>query len=167
MLKKDSSPDWFARGAAALGIALSIVGLGLTYYNYRWQKEIYQENIAERILVRLGASRTFNDVESSSLDPKGEVGVEVVNIGLRPLYIKRAYMQIGNEIFDFYEHNPAKKNEPLKLLAPSEAANYRLSWDFLEHPLQEWPESNSKEENIQVQVETTKKTFCFEHQTIN
>jgi hypothetical protein len=166
MSKKDPSPDWFARGTAALGIALSIVGLGLTYYNYRWQTAIYQENIAERILVRLSASRTVNDVESFSLDPKGEVGLEIVNIGLRPLYIKRVHMQIESRIFTFYEHDPAKTNEPMKLLGPSEAANYRMSWDFLEHPFTVGPESDSKEEDVQVQVGTSKKTFSFEHQTM-
>jgi hypothetical protein len=72
MAKKDSSPDWFARSVAALGIILSMVGLGLTYHNYRWQREIYQENQAERILIRLGASRTMN-FKSFSFNPKGEV----------------------------------------------------------------------------------------------
>jgi len=165
MAKKDSSPDWFARSVAALGIILSIVGLGLTYHNYRWQREIYQENLAERILIRLGASRTMN-YKSFSFNPKGEVGVEVVNIGLRPLYIKRVDMRTGNRIFTFYQHDPLKTNEPTKLLAPSDATNYSLSWNFSEHPLIDWRESDPKED-IEVEVETTTKTFSFPHQTMN
>ncbi len=146
MAKKDSSPDWFARSVAALGIILSIVGLGLTYHNYRWQREIYQENLAERILIRLGASRTMN-YKSFSFNPKGEVGVEVVNIGLRPLYIKRVDMRTGNRIFTFYQHDPLKTN-------------------VSEHPLIDWRESDPKED-IEVEVETTTKTFSFPHQTMN
>src|SRR6267378_5789197 len=156
MPEKHSSPDWFARGAAAVGIGLSILGLSLTYANYRWQKEIYQENTAERILVRVGVSRVGTAFEPS-FNPNGEVRVEVVNIGLRSLYIKKVEMQIENEIFAFYQHDPTKTSEPMKLLEPSEAANYTSSWSFSEHPLTEWPESDAKKEDVQVQVETTKR----------
>src|SRR5689334_7866590 len=130
-----------------------MVGLGLTYHNYRWQREIYRENLAERILIRLDTSGTMN-YKSISFNPKGEVGVEVVNIGLRPVYIKRVDMRTGKQIFTFYQHDSLKTNESTKLLAPSEATNYSLSWNFPEHPLIDWGESDAKED-IEVQVETT------------
>jgi hypothetical protein len=168
MPEKHSSPDWFARGAAAVGIVLSILGFGLAYTNYRWQKEIYQENTAERILVRVGISRPVNDPEPFSLNPNGEMKIEVVNIGLRSLYIKKVEIRIENSIFTFYQHDdPKATSEPMKLLEPSEAANYTLSWNFSEHSLMEWPGTDSKKEDVQVQVETTKKTFSFQHQTVN
>jgi len=167
MPEKHSSPDWFARGAAALGIVLSMLGFGLAYTNYRWQKEIYQENTAERILVRVGISRPVKDLGPFALNPNGEVTIEVVNIGLRSLYIKKVEIQIQNNIFTFYQHDPTKTREPMKLLEPSEAANYTLSWNFSEHPLMEWPESDSKKEDVQVEIETTKKMFSFQHQIVN
>jgi hypothetical protein len=89
-----------------------------------------------------------------------------VNIGLRPLYIKRVDMRIGKRIFTFYQDDSLKTDEPTKSLAPSEATNYSLSWNFSEHPLIDWRESDPKED-IEVQVETTTKMFSFPHQTMN
>lgn len=162
------------------GAVLSTVGIVLSILNYLLAKRNQKENTAERILVHLDAVRTIinpTDTEPLSLDPEGEVGMEVVNVGLRPLFIKRAEMRIGNEVFVFifYGHDPivssyrpGRANEPLKVLEPSEAIRYKLSWDFSKHPLAKmgkWPDS--RDEDIEVQVQTTKKTFVFHHQKMN
>jgi hypothetical protein len=171
MAKKESSPDWFARTVAMVGLGLSIVGLVLTYFNFRWQKEIYAENIAERILVRLSASRTIGDAELFAFNPKGEVGIEVVNTGLRHLYIKKIEVRTkDNRLFQFFEYNPTKTNEQMKLLEPSEAVSYRMSWDFSEHPLGYWGKESADEkmeDMEEVEVETTNKLFSFQHQKLN
>lgn len=194
MTEKHSSPGWFARGTAIVGIVLTALGLVLGYLNYRWQREndrrqreIQEESTAERILVRLDSSRTIknvhtlNDLENlkhlvgtgylPTLDPKGEVGMEITNIGLRPLFIKKAVARVGSSVFPFHEHDPfpllpnddpAKTNEATKLLEPSETIRYPLSWDFSDYPLA----PNSPMEDMEVEVQTTKNTFSCQHQFV-
>lgn len=162
---------WWGAILSTVGIIVSILGL-------RWQRKIHQENTAERILVHLDAVMT-----ETSYPAPGEVRMEVVNIGLRPLFIKRADMRMRGHpghTFTFYEHDPAKINEPMKSLEPSEAITYSLSWDF-----KWWEEAvrtlvvnpqmahiawlkapNLGMEDIEVQVQTTKKTFSFQHQSV-
>lgn len=174
MPQKPSSPDLFARGLAVAGLLLSVIGLVLTYYNYRWQKTVYQENIEERILTRLSSKRTIS-FTTEHFDPKGEMVVEVVNIGLRPIYLKSVEMRIadpsshGEFVFAFYGHkspvrpNESKPNESIKL-EPSQSRSFRMSWDFKEHPIHEWSEGSytvGREEKIELQVDTTKKSFTL------
>jgi hypothetical protein len=103
-------PDWWARGGALAGIGLSIIGLVLTYRSYHWQQQVYQESLEERVLVRTMAWITLKmdkDYEGVvPTEPEGTLGVEVVNIGMRPLYLKSVTAKIGNSILTFYERDP-------------------------------------------------------------
>ena len=188
MAEKHSSPDWIARLGAlvavvgtVVGIVLSILSLRLGYSNSHWQKEIQEETTAERILVHLDATRFANGLSSAAMTPNGEVGMEVVNIGLRPLFIKRAEMRIRGRTLTFYEHDlvPILPSEPMKSLGPSETIRYRLGWDFekreeMEEPRSKledgtyvWLPASQIEDIEEVQVQTTKKTFVFQHQIVN
>lgn len=192
MAEKHSSPGWFARYAP---IGVSILSLVLAYLSYHSQKETQEESTAERILVHLDAARFANELSATAVTPKGEVGMEVVNIGLRPLFIKRAEMRIRGDILTFYDHDPippidvAKTNEPMKSLGPSEAIRYKLGWDFEKReevnvlkiedgsynvlPIEErvvyldGGMRNLQMKDVEVQVQTTKKTFVLQHQIVN
>lgn len=82
-----SSPDWFARGTALAAILLTAIGLPLTYRNQSLQTKMYQEGLEERILVRVDFEYTFkiND---------GVVGVDVVNAGMHPIYVKTVRIEV-------------------------------------------------------------------------
>jgi hypothetical protein len=164
-----SSPDWFARTTALLAIGLTIISLYFTHRTYNWQTKTYQEGLEERILVRFGFQHT---VESG----QGDVGVEVVNIGTHAIYPKSVEIEIPGECdrmaaalqtqtpdacgFMVYDRNPTKLNGPIKPLQPGEAREYRMKWDFSKLPLQEWARTRTSfQEDLWVQVETTKKVF--------
>lgn len=174
MPPKDDKPSWLDRLVKALAVAGFLLGLwnlGWQIFTFRWQKEIYEESVAERILARLSASRTFN---KKGWDAKGEVAVEVVNIGSRPLYLKSVVIQTENdESLVFYNADAPKGNESTKLLQPSESAKYSQEWDFSEHPLREWPKppdstiAVGRKEEVTVEVWTTKKFFSVPHSTLS
>lgn len=160
-----SSPrDRFARRSTALfAIFLTVISVSLFYPGkvgegtYRWQKETYQGNPLERILVRLGFSRTKVE-NTNAYAPKGDVGVEVVNIGMRPIYIDSVQLEFDGRIFTFDERDPFQPKEGTKL-GPGESANYKLNWDFTKEQLDEWVHSGTLERNLWADIETTKKTF--------
>jgi hypothetical protein len=86
-------PDWWARGIAIFGSVLTIIGLIFTLFNYRWQTKTYQESLEERVFVRLFASLAFQPVDRATWtqkwslwNPKGLLGVEIVNLGMRPVF---------------------------------------------------------------------------------
>ena len=65
------------------------------------------------------------NVAHAGTEPEGTLGVEAVNIGMRPLYLKSITAKIGpNNGVTFYEYNPLKSNSALVKLEPGEAANY-------------------------------------------
>jgi len=155
-------PDWLARGGAIAGIVLSIVGLVLAYRSYRWQERVYQESLEERILVRTMAWLTIkldrldrNDKNVAPTEPQGTLGVEVVNIGMRPLYLKSVSAQIGNSLVTFYERDPLKLSPTLVKLEPGEPANYTATLNFEEHHLLD----SKAREDVWIDVETSKKSF--------
>jgi hypothetical protein len=160
-----SSRDWFARVVAVIGSAIGIAGLGLSYYNYRWQQVVYRESQAEMVFTQLSATRTW--LENNRFSSDGELRIEITNIGLHPLYLKRAGIQIGRRLFDFYEYKPGSANEALKILQPSESTNFSLSWDFSEHPIEEWLDSEGKYEDLELTIETTKRVFSFPKKTLD
>jgi hypothetical protein len=137
------------------GLVLTVIGLSFTYYNNRRQTRIYQESLEERVFVRLFASRTFAPTGPYKLNPKGLLGVEVVNLGMRPMYLKRIAARLENTDITFHEHDPLV-NEPMKRLEPGEAGEYTAGWDFSEHPVESWSPSD-KREDVMVEVETTEK----------
>jgi hypothetical protein len=92
---------------------------------------------------------------SSGLEPDGTIGVEVVNIGIRPLFLKSVTTHLGDDMLTLYEHDPLKPNTTLVKLESGEAGNYTSGADFPKHHLME----ESPMQDLIVSVETTKKTF--------
>src|SRR6266446_3469503 len=90
MTKKNSSPDWFARGGVGLSILLSGIGLYFNYTSNSWQKATYEQSQEDRVSVRVGIYRSAKYKGNDKLvpNPTGRVTAEIVNIGMRPLYIK-------------------------------------------------------------------------------
>ena len=142
-MPKNSSPDQFARFTSLLAIGLTTIGLYFTYRNYSWQT---QESLEERILVQLGFSQPPVQGEST----QGHVEVDVVNIGLHPIYIRYAEIQppngckiMGVETSDsdacglpIYDRNRLTPNEHLKPLEPGDVTSFITKWDFSKFPLQ-------------------------------
>jgi len=160
MSKTSSSPDKFARTLGVIAIGLTIISLYFTNRTYSWQKTVYEESLDEKILVRFG----FKNV-----DNKGDIGLEVVNIGMHPIYIKSVEIQIpngcevvgvhhafGDECWiTIYDH----KNESLKPLEPGDAANYTKNWNYANSSIQNWIQYENARERLWVSVRTTKKNF--------
>lgn len=144
-MPKNSSPDWFARGTALLAIALTGVGLYFTQRTYSWQARTYQEGLEERILVRLSFSR---DIDSN----QGDVDVEVVNIGMHPIFIRYIEMQPPNCKgacgLPIYDHSRLTPNEHIKSLDPGDVESYTTKWDFSKFPLQEWVLESKRPEPV-------------------
>ena len=157
-------PDWWARFFAGLGILIGICGLLLTYYNNRWQKEVYEKSLEERIFVQLSAEYKFSSLpsEQSKLSPQGELAVEVVNLGMQPMYLKKITAQVEGQTAFFYEHDPLNTKEAMRRLEPGEAASYKTDWRF---GAQEAPLETLKPQKAVVEVETTKKRFSQNVQT--
>jgi hypothetical protein len=151
-------PDWWARFFAGLGIIIGVCGLWLTYYNNRWQKEVYQQSLEERILVQLSAEYYVSSLlsEEAKLSPKGELAVEVVNLGMQPMYLKSVTAKVEGRTASFYEHDPLNTREAMRRLEPGEAASYKIEWQFGE---QEAPLKDLNQQKGVVEVETTKKRF--------
>jgi hypothetical protein len=152
-------PDLWARSGALAGIAISIIGLVLTYRNNRWQKEVYQQSLEERVLVQLSAEYHVSSLlgqEETKLSPDGELAVEIVNLGMQPIYLKNISVQFEGRTASFYQHDPLNTKDSMKRIEPGEAANYKVDWEFAE---QEIPLKTLHTEMGVVEVETTKKRF--------
>jgi hypothetical protein len=149
-------PDRWARVFGVLGILIGLGGLGLTFYNNQKQEKVYQETLEERVLIRTMAWVTIN-VAHAGTEPEGTLGVEAVNIGMRPLYLKTITAKIGpNSGVTFYEYNPLKSNSALVKLEPGEAVNYTATVNFNVHHLMGSP---TEREDVWITLETTKKDF--------
>jgi hypothetical protein len=154
-------PDWWARFFAGLGIIIGVGGLLLTYNNNRWQKEVYEKSLEERIFVQLNGeySLSLPLAQETELSPTGKLAVEVVNLGTQPIYLKSVTVQVGEHSASFYKHNPLTTNEPMRRLEPGEAASYKAEWQFEGHGTL-LAEDIDKGRGIGiVVVETTKKRF--------
>src|SRR5258708_2212281 len=96
-------PDLWARVFGVLGILIGLSGLGLTFYNNQKQEKVYQESLEERVLIRTMAWVTLNVHKQykgeDPTEPEGTLGVEAVNIGMRPLYLKSITAKIGPNSF--------------------------------------------------------------------
>jgi hypothetical protein len=154
-------PDWWARVFGGLGILIGLGGLSLTFYNNQKQERLYQESLEERVLVRTMAwvsIKTDGDYKTDlPMEPEGTLGVEAVNIGMRPLYLKSVTAKIGpHSVVPFYEYDPLKSKSALVKLEPGEAADYTATVNFGEHHL---IGSSTEREDVWITVETTKKDF--------
>lgn len=173
--RTNSSPDWFARGTALFAIVLTGIGLYFTQRTYSWQARTYEESLGERILVRLGFNQAW-ELERFFQGSEGDIGVEVVNIGMHPIYVKYVEIQVpsacktngvktGPDVvpdgcrLPIYDHRRAIPDEHLKPLEPGEATDYTTKWDFSKFPLQEWLIGPNGQGGLWVEVETTKKSF--------
>ena len=158
-----SKPDWFARSLALLAIALTVISLYFTRLTYEWQTK---ESLEERILTRLGYQQ---NVEIS----EGEVAIEIVNIGMRPIYVRYVEIRFPNSCalmnvkrdentpsdacgVDVYQGDHTNSKESVKALEPGEAKNYTTKWDFAKFPIDQWARQS---EGLWVYVETTRKVF--------
>jgi len=131
MYRINSSPDWVARIPAWLGLGLTAFALYYTHLTYRAQNE-------ERILVRLAFIQALVvESKESNERSRGEVKVEVVNIGMHPIYIKDvnvcskgtcAIPLADDAIFAWTFERMTHED---KQLGPSEAAYYTLNWNLL------------------------------------
>lgn len=119
-------PDWWARVFGVLGILIGLGGLGLTFYNNQKQEKVYRESLEERVLIRTMAWVTHKQYRGEAgTEPEGTLGVEAVNIGMRPLYLKSVTAKIGpHSRVTFDEYDPMKSNSALVKLEPGEAADY-------------------------------------------
>ena len=151
-------PDLWARLIGGLGILIGLGGLVVSFYNSRWQKEVYEKSLEERIFVQLSAEYYVSSLlsEETKLSPQGELAVEVVNLGMQPIYLKSITAQVGEHRASFYSHDPLTPNEPMRRLEPGEAASYKIEWRFGE---QEAPLKDLNQQKGVVEVETTKKRF--------
>jgi hypothetical protein len=154
-------PDRWARVFGILGILIGLGGLGLTFYSNQKQEKVYQESLEERVLIRtmawvtLNVSKQYKD--HARTEPEGTLGVEAVNIGMRPLYLKSITAKIGpNSVVTFYEYDPLKANSALVKLEPGEAADYTAAVNFNVHHLMG---SADEREDVWITLETTKKDF--------
>ena len=80
-------PDWWVRISGTLGILIAVGGLLLTYFNNRWQQQVYAKSQEERVFVQLSAEYTFLGVNwSEKTKPaQARLAVEIVNFGMQPL----------------------------------------------------------------------------------
>jgi len=124
-------PDWWARAFGILGILIGLGGLVSTFFNNRWQRQVYEKSLEERIFVQLGGSYKFSSLvpaKEPEKPPKVELGVEIVNLGLQPMYLKNIIAEVGDHRATFYEHDTLDTTEPMRRLEPGEAANYKIDW---------------------------------------
>lgn len=131
-----------------LGFVLSVVSLG-------WQVHVQRESLTDKALVRfsfsllldshkdiLSVTKTAKHLANMEIDQeplkKAELDAEVVNIGQRPLYVKRVRLVVPCPETGDSESitlQPAK-GSPTEALEPGAAAIYKASpWNLLEHPL--------------------------------
>jgi hypothetical protein len=160
----NSSPDWFARRTALVALGFTAFGLYLSYRSYTWQS---QESLEERILVHLGFERAIEN-------NKGEVDIEVVNLGMHPIYIKYVEVQPPNgckimgvktdpEVspdtcgLPIYDHNRLAPNEHLTPLEPGDMSNYAGKWDFSRFPLHDTVHSETALEKMLQEPDLLKK----------
>jgi hypothetical protein len=156
MTKKSEMRDRLTPYATVAAVILSLLSLWLTIYWHR-------QEVEDRVLVRVGVVRSQYKDHSES--PEGYLSAQVVNIGARPIYIRKVELMIGNGGIPFFsEDDLAGASGALKLLAPGEEANFKMPWDFSQHPVLFNGRSNfyrltnkeGKDASASVYVETTR-----------
>jgi hypothetical protein len=107
---------------------------------------------------RLSAGFTIESetplTQETKLSPDGQLGIEVVNLGTQPMYLKNIAAQVSGRTVHFYQHDPLSTKDSMRRLEPGEAATYTVDWQFADQTLR-----NPDKEKVVVQVETTKKAF--------
>jgi len=149
-------PDWWARSFGIVGILVALSGLVATYFNNRWQRQVYEKSLEERIYIQLSAGYDFSSVlrsKKTKESPKGQLAIEVVNLGLQPMYLKSIAGAVAGQRVSFYYHDPLNTKESMRRVEPGEAADYKIDWASSLDEL-----GVEKGKGI-IEVETTKKFF--------
>jgi hypothetical protein len=165
---KPTQHDVVARRLAVIGSITGVLGLLLSYLNYHRQNVMHEQSLEERVYVHLSASRTYDT--STTIGPEGKLGVEVVNIGEKPVYLKSVTGQFpgvlatlvlreGTTLATFHEYDPLDPNSSVRKLEPGEEVSYTTDWMFAQHPTQldDVPKFSGT-----VEVETTTKRFTLQ-----
>lgn len=156
MTKKREPRDRMTPYATVAALILSIISLCLTVY---WHRQEFED----RVIVRVGAVR--DQYKDHSESPQGNLYAQVVNIGARPIYIRKVELMIGKGGIPFFsEDDLAGANGELKRLAPGEEADFKMSWDFSQYPVYFNERSNfyrltnkkGKDASASVYIETTR-----------
>jgi hypothetical protein len=144
----------WSRVGSTLASALGVLGFVLSVVSLGWQVHVHEESLTEKALVRFSISFLNDDKEIRSvaktakhradveLDPaslnKNELSAEVVNIGQRPLFVKRVRLivpcpETGDS--DSITFQPANGSHP-DALEPGAATIYKAGpWNLSDHPL--------------------------------
>lgn len=147
-------PDWWARTFGLLGI----VGLALSYSNYRWQQQVYAKSQEERVFVQLSAAYKLGSGVQTN-PTQAQLTVEVVNLGMQPMYLKSITGEVADHRASFHEHDPLNAKEPMRRLEPGEAADYVTDWQWPLEDVEDTGKEKGRGMEGTVEVETTKKRF--------
>ncbi len=159
MSKKSEPRDRLTPYATLAAVILSLVSLGLTFYWHR-------QEVEDRVLVRLGA--VLDEYKDQSIYHEGSLYASVINIGARPIYVRKVELMTGNGGFPFYfEDDLAGGNGALKFLPPGEQVDFKMRWDFSMYPVYFDKRSDfyrlankeGKEARASIYVETTRASF--------
>jgi hypothetical protein len=154
--------DLWARGVAVLSLLVGLGGLG-------WQVATHERSLEERVYVHLSASRNYES--STTIGPGGKLGVEVVNIGEKPVYLKSVtgnfpgvengplVRREGTTLATFHGYSPLDPQNSVQKLDPGEQASYTTDWIFAQGPT---PVNDVPKFSGTVEVETTTKRFTLQ-----
>ena len=137
---------------------LGVVGFILAPCSLLWQIFTYRESRLERITARVSLQHTYKENEDAhDVEKKGDVSVELVNIGQQALYLRRVSIEpcvssVGRENLALYEaHGPSD----FERLEPSASRSFwRRNWQSEEIPL--FPEDEESQAEYCVVVQSTK-----------
>lgn len=137
---------------------LGVVGFILALCSLSWQIFTYRESRVERVTARVTLQHTYKENEEAhDVEKKGDVSVEVVNIGQQALYLRRVSIEpyvptVGREQLVLYEaHGPSD----FERLEPSASEIFwRRNWQSEEIPL--FPEDEKSQTEYCVVVQSTK-----------
>ncbi|MDE3135822.1 MAG: hypothetical protein KGL59_04575 [Acidobacteriota bacterium] len=160
MSKHSPAIDWIARVLGVVVAVLGVFGFFISLFNLYFAYDWHQQAVEDRIFVRLAAER--NSSSTGTLD------AEVVNIGMRSIYIQEVVLEGGKRPRYFFEHdNATGANEPMTPLEPGQADDLKLFWDFSQNPVFfdqrsgffRLANSEGKDEDAWVCIQTTRALF--------
>ncbi len=105
-----------------------------------WQGFTYRESFAERVVVHVIALHVANkDQDETAAAKMGDIILEVVNVGQRPLYLGQVSLIhpcTGDPIAVWPFYGSQKPNTSSVKLDPGASATFRQSdWNFVQRPL--------------------------------
>lgn len=107
---------------AFAGLLVAVFSLCLTVH---WHRQA----VEDRISLRLEATR-------SNGSHRGTLDAELVNIGMRPIYVQKVVLEMGKRDWFFFEHdNLTGVNVPTKPLVPGALDDFQIGWNFTTNPV--------------------------------